>query len=181
MVKKYVCIPRSFLVINICNWGKILFSPCIFCPHFMLTCTFCPHFMLTLYILPTLYAHPVHSAHTLCSPCTFCPHFMLTLYILPTFMFTLYIYFLAVSAYRRRKYVILLLATWRHVADSHNIHAIAHGLLYWFCLRSYTRNPSVDFIYRSAVIWFCYYKLNAGFSTFSSASRRTSQGTQQKW
>jgi len=29
MVKKYVCIPRSFLVINVCNQGKTLCSPCI--------------------------------------------------------------------------------------------------------------------------------------------------------
>ena len=29
MVKKYVCIPSSFLVINICNQGKTLCSPCI--------------------------------------------------------------------------------------------------------------------------------------------------------
>jgi len=29
MVKKYVCIPRSFLVNNICNQGKTLCSPCI--------------------------------------------------------------------------------------------------------------------------------------------------------
>jgi len=29
MVKKYVFIPRSFLVINVCNQGKILCSPCI--------------------------------------------------------------------------------------------------------------------------------------------------------
>ena len=28
--KKYVCIPRSFLVINVCNQGKTLCSPCIF-------------------------------------------------------------------------------------------------------------------------------------------------------
>jgi hypothetical protein len=28
--KIYVCIPRSFLVINVCNQGKILCSPCIF-------------------------------------------------------------------------------------------------------------------------------------------------------
>ena len=27
--KKYVCIPRSFLVINVCNRRKILCSPCI--------------------------------------------------------------------------------------------------------------------------------------------------------
>jgi hypothetical protein len=27
--KKYVCIPRSFLVINVCNQGKTLCSPCI--------------------------------------------------------------------------------------------------------------------------------------------------------
>jgi len=27
MVKKYVCIPRSFLVINVCNQGKTLCSP----------------------------------------------------------------------------------------------------------------------------------------------------------
>jgi len=27
--KKYVCIPRSFLVINVCNQGKNLYSPCI--------------------------------------------------------------------------------------------------------------------------------------------------------
>jgi len=26
--KKYVCIPRSFLVINVCNQGKTLSSPC---------------------------------------------------------------------------------------------------------------------------------------------------------
>jgi len=26
----YVCIPRSFLVINVCNEGKILCAPCIF-------------------------------------------------------------------------------------------------------------------------------------------------------
>jgi hypothetical protein len=26
--KKYVCIPRSFLVINVCNQGKTLYSPC---------------------------------------------------------------------------------------------------------------------------------------------------------
>jgi hypothetical protein len=26
--KKYVCIPRSFLVINVCNQGKTLCSPC---------------------------------------------------------------------------------------------------------------------------------------------------------
>ena len=29
MVKKYVCIPRTFLVINACNQGKALCSPCI--------------------------------------------------------------------------------------------------------------------------------------------------------
>ena len=29
MVNKYVCIPRSFLVINVCNQGKTLCSPCI--------------------------------------------------------------------------------------------------------------------------------------------------------
>jgi len=29
MVKKYVCIPRSFLVINVCNQGKTLCSPCV--------------------------------------------------------------------------------------------------------------------------------------------------------
>jgi len=29
MVKKYVCIPRSFLVINVCNQGNNLCSPCI--------------------------------------------------------------------------------------------------------------------------------------------------------
>jgi hypothetical protein len=29
MVKKKVCIPRSFLVINVCNQGKTLCSPCI--------------------------------------------------------------------------------------------------------------------------------------------------------
>ena len=28
--KKYICIPRSFLVINICNQGKTLCSPCIY-------------------------------------------------------------------------------------------------------------------------------------------------------
>ena len=28
--KKYICIPRSFLVINVCNQGKTLCSPCIF-------------------------------------------------------------------------------------------------------------------------------------------------------
>ena len=28
--KKYVCIPRSFLVINDCNQGKTLYSPCIY-------------------------------------------------------------------------------------------------------------------------------------------------------
>jgi hypothetical protein len=26
----YVCIPRSFLVINVCNQGKTLYSPCIY-------------------------------------------------------------------------------------------------------------------------------------------------------
>jgi len=30
MVKKYVCIPRSFLVINVSNQGKTLCSPCTF-------------------------------------------------------------------------------------------------------------------------------------------------------
>jgi hypothetical protein len=30
--KKYVCIPRSFLVINICNQGKTLCSPCTLFP-----------------------------------------------------------------------------------------------------------------------------------------------------
>ena len=29
MLQKYVCIPRSFLVINVCNQGKNLSSPCI--------------------------------------------------------------------------------------------------------------------------------------------------------
>ena len=28
MIKKYVCVPRSFLVINVCNQGKNLCSPC---------------------------------------------------------------------------------------------------------------------------------------------------------
>jgi len=28
MVKKYVCIPRIFLVISVCNLGKTLSSPC---------------------------------------------------------------------------------------------------------------------------------------------------------
>ena len=27
--KKYICIPRSFIVINVCNQGKNLCSPCI--------------------------------------------------------------------------------------------------------------------------------------------------------
>jgi hypothetical protein len=30
MVKRYVCIPRSFLVTNVCNQGKTLCSPCTF-------------------------------------------------------------------------------------------------------------------------------------------------------
>ena len=30
MVKKYVCIPRSFVVANVCNQGKTLCSPCTF-------------------------------------------------------------------------------------------------------------------------------------------------------
>jgi len=29
MLKKYVCIPRSFLVMNVFNQGKTLCSPCI--------------------------------------------------------------------------------------------------------------------------------------------------------
>jgi hypothetical protein len=29
-ILKKVCIPRSFLVINVCNQGKTLCSPCIF-------------------------------------------------------------------------------------------------------------------------------------------------------
>jgi hypothetical protein len=29
MIKKYVCIPRGFLVINVCIQGKNLCSPCI--------------------------------------------------------------------------------------------------------------------------------------------------------
>ena len=29
MAKKYVCVPRSFLVTNVCNQGKTLCSPCI--------------------------------------------------------------------------------------------------------------------------------------------------------
>ena len=29
MVKNYVCIPRGFLVINVCNQGKTLCSPCV--------------------------------------------------------------------------------------------------------------------------------------------------------
>jgi hypothetical protein len=33
--KKYVCIPRSFLVINVCNQGKTLCSPCIFSKSFI--------------------------------------------------------------------------------------------------------------------------------------------------
>jgi len=36
--KKYVCIPRSFLVINVCNQGKTLCSPCsiiVWCCNFM--------------------------------------------------------------------------------------------------------------------------------------------------
>ena len=32
-VKKYICIPRSFLVINVCNQGKTLCSPCISRPQ----------------------------------------------------------------------------------------------------------------------------------------------------
>ena len=30
MLQLYVCIPRSFLVINVCNPGKTLCSPCIY-------------------------------------------------------------------------------------------------------------------------------------------------------
>jgi hypothetical protein len=30
MVKKYVCIPRSFLVLSVCSQGKTLCAPCIF-------------------------------------------------------------------------------------------------------------------------------------------------------
>jgi len=30
MVKKCVCIPHSFLVINVCNQGKTLCSPCMY-------------------------------------------------------------------------------------------------------------------------------------------------------
>jgi len=33
MVKKYVCIPRSFPVTNVCNRGKTLCSPCILGPR----------------------------------------------------------------------------------------------------------------------------------------------------
>jgi hypothetical protein len=51
--KKYVCIPHSFLVINVCNQRKILCSPCITiflyswnlldpCQHFI--CTLPSHF-----------------------------------------------------------------------------------------------------------------------------------------
>jgi len=29
MAKKYVCIPRSFIVINVCNQGRTSCSPCI--------------------------------------------------------------------------------------------------------------------------------------------------------
>jgi len=36
MVKKYVCIPRSFLVRNIFNQGKTLCSPCISCSNIVL-------------------------------------------------------------------------------------------------------------------------------------------------
>ena len=28
MLQLFVCIPRSFLLINVCNQGKTLFSPC---------------------------------------------------------------------------------------------------------------------------------------------------------
>ena len=33
MIKKYVCIPRSLLVINVCNEGKTLCSPCTSVTH----------------------------------------------------------------------------------------------------------------------------------------------------
>jgi hypothetical protein len=43
-IKKYVCIPRSFLVINVCNQGKTLCSPCTSCLTY--TCWFLTHVAL---------------------------------------------------------------------------------------------------------------------------------------
>jgi hypothetical protein len=57
-LKKNICIPRSFLVINVCNQGKTLCSPCIL-RSFKLqpgdglikTETFCCYVFLINYIL----------------------------------------------------------------------------------------------------------------------------------
>jgi hypothetical protein len=46
ILKKKVCIPRSFLVINVCNQGKTLCSPCILRPyiyfHELASCSISP-------------------------------------------------------------------------------------------------------------------------------------------
>jgi len=36
MLQLYVCIPRRFLVINVCNQGKTLCSPCIILQYYNL-------------------------------------------------------------------------------------------------------------------------------------------------
>jgi len=46
--KKKVRIPRSFLVINVCNQGKTLCSPCIIRPYRPTKCTF-PKLMFLIY------------------------------------------------------------------------------------------------------------------------------------
>jgi hypothetical protein len=45
VVRKYVCIPRSFLVVNICNQEKTLCSPCTFAnvEKALFICTFRIH------------------------------------------------------------------------------------------------------------------------------------------
>jgi hypothetical protein len=71
VVKKYVCIPRSFLAINVCNQGKTLRSPCIII-HWSSYLVFCcnlnlqneifnPYFRI---FLREYIAYPMASIHT---------------------------------------------------------------------------------------------------------------------
>ena len=77
MVKKYVCIPHSFLVINVCNQGKTLCSPCIFPLPFILcfffsftnkTTTFrATCFPICVLIAPDWPSLPCITWHTACT------------------------------------------------------------------------------------------------------------------
>jgi hypothetical protein len=67
-------------------------------------------------------------------------------------------------------------ASWRHMTDCYNIHALLHGFIYRSFLYSHSR-PNTNLTCRIAAIWCCWVVLYAPCSTTSLASSHISQRT----